>query len=74
MTRTMTRLEFLEITAAVFALRVLWNVVFLRGAAVFLLMALAVRDRLPFLAKAAILWSVAMGFWGTWFWNVFIRH
>lgn len=40
----------------------------------FVLMALAVRERLPFPAKAAIVWSVAMGLWGSWFWNVFIRH
>jgi hypothetical protein len=41
---------------------------------VFVLMALAVRERMPFLAKAAIVWSVAVGMWGTWFWNVFYRH
>jgi hypothetical protein len=41
---------------------------------VFVLMALAAQRGLPVLAKAAIAWSVAVGLWGTWFWNVFYRH
>jgi hypothetical protein len=38
------------------------------------LMALAFPVRVPLLAKIAIAWSVAVGFWGIWFWNVFYRH
>ena len=41
---------------------------------VVVLMALAIPSRVPLLAKAAIAWSVAAGFWGIWFWNVFYRH
>jgi hypothetical protein len=39
-----------------------------------ILMALAVPQRVPLLAKAAIVWSAAVGFWGIWFWNAFYRH
>jgi len=38
------------------------------------LMALAMPARVPLLAKIAIAWSVAVGFWGMWFWNAFYRH
>ena len=38
------------------------------------LMALAIPTRVPLLAKASIVWSVAVGLWGIWFWNVFYRH
>ncbi|HEV8022747.1 MAG TPA: hypothetical protein VGP41_15845 [Candidatus Lustribacter sp.] len=38
------------------------------------LMALAIPTRVPLLAKAAIAWSVAVGFWGIWYWNVYYRH
>jgi hypothetical protein len=38
------------------------------------LMALAARERVPLLAKAAIVWSVAVGWWGIWYWNAFYRH
>jgi len=38
------------------------------------LMALAIPKRVPLLAKVAITWSVAVGFWGIWFWNVYYRH
>ena len=38
------------------------------------LMALAIPARVPWLAKLAIAWSVAVGAWGIWFWNVFYRH
>jgi hypothetical protein len=41
---------------------------------VVVLMALAIPARVPLLAKAAIVWSVAVGLWGIWFWNVFYRH
>ena len=37
------------------------------------LMALAIPARVPLLAKAAIAWSVAVGLWGMWFWNVYYR-
>jgi len=37
------------------------------------LMALAIPARVPLLAKVAIGWSVVVGFWGIWFWNVFYR-
>ena len=37
------------------------------------LMALAVRDGLPLLARAAIAWSCIVGAWGVWFWNAFYR-
>jgi hypothetical protein len=37
------------------------------------LMALAMPARVPLLAKIAIGWSVLVGFWGIWFWNVFYR-
>jgi hypothetical protein len=38
------------------------------------LMALAIPTRVPVLAKVAIAWSVAVGLWGIWFWNVYYRH
>jgi hypothetical protein len=38
------------------------------------LMALAIPSRVPPLAKAAIAWSVAVGLWGIWYWNVFYRR
>ncbi len=38
------------------------------------LMALAIPNRVPLLAKAAIAWSVAVGLWGIWFWNAFYRR
>jgi hypothetical protein len=37
------------------------------------LMALAIPARVPVVAKIAIGWSVAVGWWGIWFWNVFYR-
>ena len=40
---------------------------------VIVLMALAIPARVPLLAKVAIGWSVLVGFWGIWFWNVFYR-
>jgi hypothetical protein len=39
-----------------------------------ILMALAIPARVPLLAKATIAWSVAVGLWGIWFWNVYYRH
>lgn len=39
-----------------------------------ILMALAVPQRVPRLAQAAIAWSVVVGLWGIWFWNVYYRH
>jgi len=41
---------------------------------VVVLMALAIPARVTLLAKAAIAWSVAVGFWGIWFWNVYYRR
>jgi hypothetical protein len=41
---------------------------------VVVLMALAVRERVPILGQAAIVWSVAVGWWGIWFWNAFYRR
>ena len=41
---------------------------------VVVLMALAIPARVPRLAKIAIGWSVAVGVWGIWFWNVYYRH
>ena len=41
---------------------------------VVVLMALAIPVRVPLLAKVSIAWSVAVGFWGIWFWNVFYRR
>jgi hypothetical protein len=41
---------------------------------VIVLMALAIPLRAPVIAKAAIAWSVAVGLWGIWFWNVYYRH
>jgi hypothetical protein len=41
---------------------------------VVVLMALAIPARVPLLAKAAIAWSVGVGLWGIWFWNVYYRH
>lgn len=38
------------------------------------LMALAIPARVPLIAKALIAWSVLVGFWGIWFWNVIYRH
>jgi hypothetical protein len=38
------------------------------------LMALAIPARVPLIAKIAIAWSIAVGLWGIWFWNVFYRH
>jgi hypothetical protein len=39
-----------------------------------ILMALAVPQRVPVLAKAAIVWSAGVGMWGIWFWNAYYRH
>jgi hypothetical protein len=39
-----------------------------------ILMALAIPQRVPTLAKAAIVWSAGVGLWGLWFWNVYYRH
>ena len=39
----------------------------------FVLMGLAVRDRLPAGGTALILWSAAVGTWGVWYWNIFFR-
>ena len=39
----------------------------------FALMALGVRARLPRWGVALILWSAAVGTWGVWYWNAFIR-
>jgi hypothetical protein len=39
-----------------------------------ILMALAIPSRVPLLAKIALAWSVAVGLWGIWFWNVYYRH
>jgi hypothetical protein len=41
---------------------------------VIVLMALAFPARMPVLGKIAVAWSVAVGFWGIWFWNAFYRH
>jgi hypothetical protein len=41
---------------------------------VIVLMALAIPTRAPLFAKILIAWSVAVGLWGIWFWNVFYRH
>jgi hypothetical protein len=41
---------------------------------VIVLMALAIPSRVPLLAKIALGWSVAVGVWGIWFWNVFYRR
>jgi hypothetical protein len=41
---------------------------------VVVLMALAVPARVPMLVKAAIGWSVAVGWWGVWYWNAIYRH
>jgi hypothetical protein len=38
------------------------------------LMALAMPVRVPLIAKAAIAWSAAVGVWGIWYWNAFVRH
>jgi hypothetical protein len=38
------------------------------------LMALAVRERVPVAGKALIAWSVAVGWWGIWYWNAFYRR
>jgi hypothetical protein len=38
------------------------------------LMALAVPQRVPLLARALIGWSCAAGAWGVWFWDVFYRR
>jgi hypothetical protein len=38
------------------------------------LMALAMPVRVPLIAKAAIAWSGAVGVWGIWYWNAFVRH
>jgi len=40
---------------------------------VVVLMALAVREGVPLLGRAAIAWSCAVGTWGVWFWNTFYR-
>jgi hypothetical protein len=37
------------------------------------LMALALRERMPALGPPLILWSCAVGSWGVWFWNAFYR-
>jgi hypothetical protein len=37
------------------------------------LMALAVREGVPLLARVAIAWSCAVGTWGVWFWTTFYR-
>ncbi|MDQ6930796.1 MAG: hypothetical protein M3126_09055 [Candidatus Eremiobacteraeota bacterium] len=39
----------------------------------FVLMALAVRERFTVWARAFIGYSVAAGLWGCWYWNVFLR-
>jgi hypothetical protein len=41
---------------------------------VVVLMALAVRERVPVLGKALIAWSVAVGWWGIWYWNAVYRR
>jgi hypothetical protein len=38
------------------------------------LMALAIPARVPLLAKGLLAWSVAVGWWGIWYWNAFNRH
>lgn len=38
------------------------------------LMALAIPQRIPAIAKILVAWSVIVGFWGIWFWNVFYRR
>ena len=38
------------------------------------LMALAVRENVPLLARVAIVWSCGVGAWGVWFWNAFYRR
>jgi len=37
------------------------------------LMALGVRERLPRWGMLLILWSAAVGTWGVWYWNTFVR-
>jgi hypothetical protein len=37
------------------------------------LMAIALRDRIPIAAAVLIAWSCAVGAWGVWFWNTFYR-
>ena len=37
------------------------------------LIGLAVRQGLPALGRALIVWSAVAGAWGCWYWNVFIR-
>lgn len=37
------------------------------------LMMLAVREKMPRWAYALIAYSIATGFWGCWFWNVYVR-
>jgi hypothetical protein len=37
------------------------------------LMFLATKERLPVWGKALICYSVAVGLWGCWFWNSFVR-
>jgi hypothetical protein len=39
----------------------------------FVLMALATKDRLPRWGSLAIVWSASVGTWGVWFWSVFFR-
>ena len=39
----------------------------------FVLMALAARNGLPVWSRVLIAYSVAVGLWGSWFWNVYIR-
>jgi hypothetical protein len=41
---------------------------------VVVLMALAIPSRVPLLAKVVLAWSIAVGLWGIWFWNVYYRH
>jgi len=40
----------------------------------FALMALGVRQRLPVWGQILIVYSVLVGFWGCWYWNVFFRN
>ncbi len=40
---------------------------------IFVLMAIGVRNGLPAWGKVLIVYSCAVGIWGTWFWNTFVR-
>ena len=39
----------------------------------FVLMALAVRERMPTWGKALCAYSMVVGVWGVWYWNTFFR-